>query len=103
MVAQSCSHSPVLADSRGSPIDQHRGGAGSGVVAEARSWGRSPSRGRPEKLLDSRDDELWLLGLKKRVESTTSSCPLLRRLRRSSLPDYFSTSVHSVALAQRSV
>jgi hypothetical protein len=33
------------------------------VVAEERAWGWSRSNGRLEELLDSRDDELWLLGL----------------------------------------
>jgi hypothetical protein len=39
------------------------GGVASGVVAEERAWGWSRSNGRLEELLDSRDDELWLLGL----------------------------------------
>jgi len=38
------------------------GGVASGVVAEGRAWGWSRSNGRLEEL-DSRDDELWLLGL----------------------------------------
>jgi hypothetical protein len=39
------------------------GGVASGVVAEGRAWGWSRSNGRLEESLDSRDDELWLLGL----------------------------------------